>query len=192
MRTTRLQYDWKPIFLASLREVPVVSRAATAAGVDRTTAYAARDTDEQFTKAWDEAMEDGVDVAEAEAFRRAVQGFEEPVVYQGSITPRMAPMFDVDGKPVIDDVTKTQKWGPVLDENGVPVPLTVRRHSDTLLTVILKGRRKKVYAERTELTGADGGPVAHLDDATRTARVAQLLAAAASRREADDGVCDLA
>lgn len=156
----RLGYDWKPIFLQALCAVPVVSHACKAAGIDRTTAYAARETDKAFGEAWDTAMEHGVDEAEAEAFRRAVLGYEEPVVYQGHIAPLMAPVFcDLSGMPVIDELTGTQKWAPVLDENGRPVPLTVRRHSDALLTTILKGRRKKVYAERTELTGADGGPV---------------------------------
>lgn len=32
-------------------------------------------------------------------------------------------------------------------------------YSDTLLALLLKGRRKKVFAERIEQTGADGGPV---------------------------------
>lgn len=152
--------DWKPVFLAALRVVPVVARAAEGAGVTRQAAYAARENDEAFAQAWDDAIEHGVDAAEAEAFRRAVQGYEEPVVYQGHIAPLMAPVFcDLSGMPVIDELTGTQKWAPVLDENGRPVPLTVRRHSDALLTTILKGRRKKVYADRTELTGADGGPV---------------------------------
>jgi len=145
-------YDWKSIFLQALGEVPVVSHAAKAAGIDRTTAYSARETDEAFAKAWDDAMEQGVDEAEAEAFRRAVQGHEEPVVYKGHIAPLMAPVFcDLSGMPVIDEITGTQKWAPVLDDQGRPVPLTVRKHSDALLTVILKGRRKKVYAEKTEV-----------------------------------------
>lgn len=153
-------FDWKPAFLAALRSLPVVARACEAVGIARRTAYDARDASEEFAAAWDDAMEHGVDLAEAEAFRRAVQGYEEPVVYQGHITPRMAPVFDdLTGLPVMDGLTNTQKWAPVLDHNGQPVPLTVRKHSDALLTVILKGRRKKVYAERTELTGADGGPV---------------------------------
>ena len=160
MERKRPGYDWKPLFIQALCQVPVVSHASKAAGIDRTTAYSARDTDDAFAKAWDDAMEAGVDEAEAEAFRRAVQGYEEPVVYQGHIAPLMAPVFDdLTGLPVIDELTNTQKWAPVLDDQGRPVPLTVRRHSDALLTVILKGRRKKVYAERTELTGADGGPV---------------------------------
>jgi hypothetical protein len=36
---------------------------------------------------------------------------------------------------------------------------TKRVYSDSLLALLLKGRRKKVFAERIEQTGADGGPV---------------------------------
>lgn len=32
-------------------------------------------------------------------------------------------------------------------------------YSDSLLALLLKGRRKRVFAERVETTGADGGPV---------------------------------
>jgi hypothetical protein len=32
-------------------------------------------------------------------------------------------------------------------------------YSDSLLALLLKGRRKRVFAERIESTGADGGPV---------------------------------
>lgn len=149
-------FDWKPAFLAALRELPVIAHACKAVGIERSTAYRAREADEAFASAWDDAVEDGVDRAEQEAFRRAVVGFEEPVVYQGQMTPRMAPMVDEHGEPVIDELTKTQRWGPVLDANGQPVPLTVRKHSDALLALYLKGRRKAVYAERKELTGADG------------------------------------
>lgn len=34
-----------------------------------------------------------------------------------------------------------------------------RVYSDALLALLLKGRRKDVFADRTELTGANGGPV---------------------------------
>lgn len=37
----------------------------------------------------------------------------------------------------------------------------VREFSDTLMVLMMKGRRKAVFSERTELTGADGGPVQH-------------------------------
>ena len=53
------------------------------------------------------------------------------------------------------------------------------------MALILKGRRKKVYAERTEITGADGGAV-NIDDTARAARVAQLMALAKQRKDNED------
>lgn len=175
-------FPWRPVFLAALREYPVVQHACNVAGIERCTAYRARQADESFAAEWEDAMEAGIDRAEQEAFRRAVTGFEEPVVYQGQVSPRMEPQFDEDGNPIIDPTTKTQAWGPVRDANGRIVPLTVRKHSDALLALVLKGRRKKVYAERTELTGADGGPVGMVDETARAARAAQLIAAAQARK----------
>lgn len=95
-------------------------------------------------------MEDGVDKAEQEAFRRAVHGTDKGVWHMGAMVG------------------------------------TERVYSDALLALILKGRRKKVYADRTELTGADGGPVHTIDTPTRAARVAELMAQAAKRAEATD------
>lgn len=57
-------------------------------------------------------------------------------------------------------------------------------YSDSLLSLLLKGRRRDVFGvERTELTGADGGPL-RVDDTMRAARVAQLLKKASDRRAA--------
>lgn len=190
-------FDWKPAFLAALRELPVIAHACKAVGIERSTAYRAREADEGFAQAWDDAMEEGIDRAEQEAFRRAVVGFEEPVLHQGSMTylverdengqPVMVEehytTFDIDGAPVL---RKRMVPKYVLGPNGQPIPLTVRKHSDALLALYLKGRRKKVYAERTEVTGADGGPVAQVDDTAKAARVAQLLAIAQQRKDFED------
>ena len=73
---TSKPFDWKPVFLQALRTVPVVSHGCDAAGIERCTAYRAKKADPDFSQAWDDAMEDGVDSAEREAFRRAVAGFE--------------------------------------------------------------------------------------------------------------------
>lgn len=179
-------HDWKTPFLRALTEVPVLRHACEAANVHRDTVLKARKADPEFDEAVESAMEAGVDRAEQEAFRRAVIGFEEPVIHQGAMTPRMAPVFDAEGDPVIDELTGTQKWGPVLDANGQPVFLTVRKHSDMLLSLVLKGRRKKVYSDRTELTGADGGPVATTDSTQRATRAAALLKLAQARKALDE------
>lgn len=149
-------FPWKPAFLAALREVPVVSRACDAVGIERSTAYRAAEADPSFREAWDDAMEVGIDRAEAEAFRRAVEGTEKGVWHQG---------IQVGSERV---------------------------YSDALMSLLLKGRRKKIYADRTELTGADGGPVVQVDETARSARVAQLLAMAQARKAQQDEFGDLA
>lgn len=167
-------HDWQKLFLKALAEVPVVQYACDAAGVQRCTAYRARQADEEFAQAWEDAMEDGVDRAEQEAFRRAVIGFEEPVIYQGALQHTI--LRDETGAPRMDAAG-----------NPLAVPLTVRKHSDLLLALVLKGRRKKVYAERTELTGADGKDLnQQLDEVTRAARLSAIVGMAKARKEASE------
>lgn len=69
-------------FLASLARYGIVSKACKAAGINRDTAYAWKHTDKAFALAWDRALEDAVEVLEAEAWRRAVRGTKKPV-FQG-------------------------------------------------------------------------------------------------------------
>jgi hypothetical protein len=173
-------FDWKPPYLAALREIPVVAHGCKAVGIERSTAYRAREADEDFAKAWDEAMEEGVDRAEQEAFRRGIVGFEEPVIDKGRVAYRYERYEEEDVNGI-----KQEKWRMCLDENGQPIPLTVRKHSDAILALVLKGRRKKVYADRTELTGAEGAPVV-IDETAKAARVAQLLALAQQRKDFED------
>ena len=173
-------FPWHDAFLAALREVPIVQHACNAAGIERCTAYRARQADEAVAKAWEEAMEAGVDRAEQEAFRRGVVGFHEPVIDKGRLAYVYERVMEDDGTGKLVEVFKVK-----LDDQGQPVPLTVRKHSDPLLALILKGRRKAVYADRTELTGADGGPVA-TDNTVRATRVAALMEAARRRKEAED------
>lgn len=192
-----MEPSWIGPFFDALRKTGIVARACERAGVTSTTVYARRREDADFRAAWDDAMEDAVDMAEEEAWRRGVNGYEEPVVYQGQLTPvferdehgeillREVDQVDANGKPFKAKVP-VQK----LDERGQPVYLTVRKHSDALLALILKGRRKRVFADRTELTGADGGPVGTVDETNKAARLAALLALAESRKrraqQADD------
>lgn len=176
-------YDWKPVFLEALADVPIVSHACKAVGISYRHAYKTRETDAVFAQAWDDAMEQGIDRAEQEAFRRAVTGFEEPVIDKGRVAYRQERYVGEDG---------LESWRLCLDDNGQPIPLTVRKHSDPLLALMLKGRRKKVYAERTELTGADGGDLKVVDETTKAARIAQLMALAQQRKEDEEKFGDLA
>jgi hypothetical protein len=73
----------KAAFLASFEELHVVSDAAKAAGVARSTVYEWAEKDSEFAKAWDELVDRSTDLLEREAYRRAAVGVEEPVFYQG-------------------------------------------------------------------------------------------------------------
>lgn len=170
-------FPWREAFLEALREMPIFTHACRVVGIDRSTAFRARQADPEFAAAVEDAMETGIDRAEQEAFRRAVEGWQEPVIDKG----RLAYAYE----RYVDPETSEERYRPILDKHGQPIPLTVRKHSDQLLTLILKGRRKRVYADRTELTGADGGPV-ETTDTERAARIAHLLELARARKDAED------
>lgn len=70
---------WQKGFLSVLRESGNVRLACEAANIDRSTAYARRHADAEFAVAWNDAMEEAADLLEAEAWRRAYDGWEEPV-----------------------------------------------------------------------------------------------------------------
>jgi hypothetical protein len=61
----------------------MVSRACEVVGISRQTAYAERQRNEEFAVAWADAEERVVETMEREAYRRAVEGVEEPLVSAG-------------------------------------------------------------------------------------------------------------
>lgn len=73
----------KAAFLDTLRETANVTVAARSVGISPATVYKHRRDDALFAERWDEAINEAVDMLEAEAHRRAFQGTEEPVFYQG-------------------------------------------------------------------------------------------------------------
>jgi hypothetical protein len=72
-------------FLEVLATTGNVSRAAELAGVPRRTAYDQRERDPEFAQKWDEALQVSYDAIEHAVRNRAVEGWEEPVFYQGEI-----------------------------------------------------------------------------------------------------------
>ena len=72
----------KKEFVEQLKKTANVSLAANACNVKKQTLYNHKKSDSQFSEAWDEAVEEAIDMLEAEAQRRAFMGCDEPV-YQG-------------------------------------------------------------------------------------------------------------
>lgn len=63
--------EWRPVFVEALRNSANVRAACKAAGVSREAAYKSRRRSSAFAKAWNEALEDAVDMLEAIAIDRA-------------------------------------------------------------------------------------------------------------------------
>jgi len=73
-------------FIETLAQTCNVSEACRASGISRTAAYEWRESDTDFATAWKEAEETAADRLEREAWRRAVDGTDKPVTFQGAIT----------------------------------------------------------------------------------------------------------
>lgn len=82
-RRTPHTRDWKPEFLAALRDCGIVRLACEAAKMPRRTVYNHRTEDSAFATAWDEALEEACDLLEAEARRRGKDGVDKPVYHEG-------------------------------------------------------------------------------------------------------------
>ena len=121
-RKYRLTGRRKQHFLEVLAECGNVTAAAAAAGVARCVPYEHRKTDDAFAKAWEEAEEIAADRLEAEAWRRGVEGVEEPVISLGKVVE------GADGEP-----------------------LMIRRYSDTVLLALLRAHRPEKYRERNSV-----------------------------------------
>jgi phage terminase small subunit len=93
-----------------------------------------------------------------------------------------------------ETIERCRQAAPVLDKQGKPVmvendagdvvpaytfePMAVLKGSELL------GKHLKLFTEKMELTGKDGGPMQHVDETAKAARLAALMAKAAQRKGA--------
>lgn len=141
MDLTTMDNVKKKAFLVAFAECGNVTQAALSAGIVRQTHYDWLDKFPEYAELFEQAKESAADRLEQEARRRAVQGVEEVVYYQGKEVGRQL------------------------------------RYSDNLLMFMLKGERPEKFKDRTELTGAKGGPI-QLEAMTtdqRRSRIQELL-----------------
>lgn len=132
----RMQLARKCLYLRGLSARGVARDGlAAAGGVSYTTLSAWRRADPWFQRMELEATLEARDNLEAEAYRRAVTGVDEPVVYQGMVTT------------VFDSATGQDKV------------LTVKRYSDSLLQMLLRAADPEKYRERASVDVQHGGAV---------------------------------
>lgn len=127
-RTFTPAKQWR--FLDTLRATCNVTLAARAVGMARSTLYRLRDQDLDFRAAWDDAVEEAIDLLEAELHRRAFTGVDRPVFWRGEI------QRDAAGRPV-----------------------TVKDYSDGLAMFLMRAHRPERYRERIEARLSNGLPV---------------------------------
>lgn len=70
-------------FLETLAETGIVAQACAASGISWAQACRTWEKSPAFRAAWRMALDQATDTLEAEARRRAVEGWEKPVFYQG-------------------------------------------------------------------------------------------------------------
>lgn len=120
------------LFLEHLSQTANVSASAEFAGITRTAVYDKKADDPEFSAAWEVAYRRGYEALEEEAQRRAFVGVLKPLYFKG--------------RRVMDKDPETGKRGPV----------SVREYSDTLVVFLLKGRRRDVFGDKSEVTLTDG------------------------------------
>lgn len=141
------------LFLEQLAVDGNITRAAEFAQLDRPGIYARRKTDPAFEEAMQDAFEKATDRLEAEARRRGLEGYDEPVFYQGVQTA------------------------------------TMKRYSDPLLIMLLKGNRRKYATNTTEVANVPGETFKVESTPTQDARklLFMLKAAALAAEQNPDG-----
>jgi hypothetical protein len=117
-------------FLAAIRVMPNVTRAAKAARINKSQHYAKLKSSPEYAAAFQQALQIGCDALSDVAVTRATDGWEEPIVYQGKIALQKDP------------------------DTGNLVAVMVRKFDNRLLQFILE-RRHPEYRERGEESGTD-------------------------------------
>jgi hypothetical protein len=145
LKKQRLTQQRLQQFLQYLAETGNVSRSVKLIGSSAARVYTLRHNDPAFRQAWDEAEQIAADRLEEEAWRRAVEGFDEPVVSGGKL---------------------------VRDEDGNAI--MVRRYSDVLLIRLLAAHRPQKFDRRIPGGGASPSGVGVDVRALLLAKLAQL------------------
>jgi hypothetical protein len=82
----KFKHPLKRKFLRAFSEIGMIGKACEAAGIYRDLHYSWLYNDESYAQAFEQARQIAGDKAEDEVYRRGIEGFEHPVIYEGRIT----------------------------------------------------------------------------------------------------------
>lgn len=129
-------------FINAFRESGNITLSCQISGMSRQSVKYHRDVDEDFSREYDEALEEASDLLEKEAHRRGVRGIDKPVTYQGKIMYERYP----------EDWPDKEKAGKYrTDFLGEPIPVVIREYSDRMLELLLKANLPDKYRENIEV-----------------------------------------
>lgn len=131
--------SWHARWLEAFELTANVTEACQATGIARKTAYNHREQFPEFKDAWLRAEAVAADKLEREAWRRAVEGWEEPV------------------------------FGSLGNNSGSGEVGRIRKYDSTMLIFLLKGHKPEKFRERQEIKHEGAVPVKHivLEDSLR-------------------------
>ena len=133
-------------FLAAFAKCGNVTLAAQKAKVTRQIHYIWM-RDPTYREQYEAAREEACDLMVEEARRRAVEGWDEPVIYQG-------------------ELSYPKRWNPeTQQEEQSTIPLAIRKFDSTLLMFLIKGARPDVYRDNWS------GEVKHVGNIDVTHRI---------------------
>jgi hypothetical protein len=81
--SVRPDVDWKDVFVRTLRRTLSVARSCDIACVEYRFALKHKNSDPEFRKAWESAIEASCDDIEEALKKRAVRGYLKPIYWQG-------------------------------------------------------------------------------------------------------------
>lgn len=131
-------------FLKAYAEHGIIKYACQVAGINRSTYYSWRDTDEWFKAQLPEAKDEACDTLEYAAYTQSVEGVEEPALSMGRL------VYEED-EPVLDEA-----GNPILDKKGNPVTrrgkqVMIKKYSPQLLITLLKANMPEKYKDKQQL-----------------------------------------
>ena len=138
--TRKFRHPKKRAFLVAFAKVGVIGKAAEIARIHRSMHHHWMKTDPDYPDLFHQAEEEAIEILEMEAKRRAVEGINDPIIYQGAIS---GSWVDKEGRQVAKDTP-----GSTL------IPLTVKRYSDNLLMFILKAANPQKYRDNVHIDGS--------------------------------------
>ena len=166
MAAKKFTPEVQEVFLQVLEDTASPKQAAQVCGISRRLAFEYKQNDLEFRRRWEQAIDVAMDALLDEAYRRACIGVDEPVIYQGQLATARDP------------------------QTGEERALTVRKHSDRLLEVMLKFRFGDQLADRlrvkVEDTGLSADALLQMPAAERAQLVALLSKYNCSKEQDDE------